>query len=111
MHKMMHPAELGSQSVDKINSCTSSESSHEIEVVANTLQDHVQKCIANSVVDSKVPHDIKIVNQVNCQNALEILEEIGKPVNLVNDQDKSVVEASIVTKFVQGLLEELLSSG
>ena len=65
----------------------------------------------NSVVDSKVPHDIKIVNQVNGRNASEISEEIGKTVNLVNDQDKSAVEASIVTEFVQGLLGELLSSG
>ncbi|CAG8715215.1 17856_t:CDS:2, partial [Racocetra fulgida] len=77
-----------SQNIDKINSCTSSESSREIKVVANTSQDYAQKCIANSVVDSKVPHDIKTVN----------------------DQDKSAVEPNIVTEFVQGLLEELLTS-
>src|SRR3954462_7561072 len=75
--------ELKSQTVDKNNNCTSPESSCEIEVVANTSQDHAQKCIANSIVDSKVPHDIKTVN-------------------LVNDQDKSAVEASIATEFVQG---------
>ncbi|CAG8626377.1 17713_t:CDS:2 [Gigaspora rosea] len=80
--------ESESQNIDKINSCTSSESSREIKVVANTSQDYAQKCIANSVVDSKVPHDIKTVN----------------------DQDKSAVEPNIVTEFVQGLLEELLSS-
>ena len=34
-----------------------------------------------------------------------------KTVNLVNDQDKSAVDLRIVTEFVQGLLEELLSSG
>uniref|UniRef100_U9TK13 Uncharacterized protein n=2 Tax=Rhizophagus irregularis (strain DAOM 181602 / DAOM 197198 / MUCL 43194) TaxID=747089 RepID=U9TK13_RHIID len=63
-------------------------SSCEIEVIANTSQDHAQKYIANSIV----PHDIKTVN-------------------LVNDQDKLAVEPSIVTEFIQGLLEELLSSG
>ncbi|RIB00668.1 hypothetical protein C2G38_2150772 [Gigaspora rosea] len=71
--------ESESQNIDKINSCTSSESSREIKVVANTSQDYAQKCIANSVVDSKVPHDIKTVN----------------------DQDKSAVEPNIVTEFVQ----------
>ena len=38
--------ESESQNVDKINSCTSSELSRKIEVVANTSQDHAQKCIA-----------------------------------------------------------------
>src|SRR3954453_5329196 len=97
--------ELKSQTVNKINNCNSSESSCEIEVIANTSQDHAQKCIANSIVDSKVPHDIKTVNLVNDRNALEKSKEIGKTVNLVNDQDKSAVEASIATEFVQGLLK------
>jgi hypothetical protein len=98
--------ELGSQSIDKINSCTSTESSREIEVIANTSQDPAQKCI---VVDLKVPQDIKTINQVNDQDASEKTEEIGKTINLVNDQDKLVVDPNIVIKFVQGLLEELLS--
>jgi len=88
-----------------MNSCTSSKSSREIEVVANTSQDQAQKCIANSVVDSKVPHDIKNINQVNYRNASEKTEEIGKTVNLFNDQDKSAVDLNIATEFVQGLLE------
>ncbi|PKY23338.1 hypothetical protein RhiirB3_505626 [Rhizophagus irregularis] len=70
--------ELGSQSINKINSYTSTESSCEIEVIANTSQDHAQKYIANSIV----PHNIKTVN-------------------LVNDQDKLAVEPSIVTEFIQ----------
>jgi hypothetical protein len=101
--------ELGSQSIDKINSCTFTESSRKIEVIANTSQDPAQKCIANSIVDSKVPQDIKTINQVNNRDALEKTEEIRKTVNLINDQDKLAVDLNIVTKFIQGLLEELLS--
>ena len=50
------------QNIDKINSCTSSESSHKIKVNANISQYHIQKCIGNFIVDLKVPHDIKTVN-------------------------------------------------
>ncbi|CAG8773750.1 23950_t:CDS:2, partial [Dentiscutata erythropus] len=74
--------ETETQNVDKINRCTSSESSRKIEIIANTSQDQTQKSITNFVVDSKVPHDIKTVNQVN-------------------DQYKSAVDQNIVTEFVQ----------
>ncbi|KAF0419049.1 hypothetical protein F8M41_007213 [Gigaspora margarita] len=81
--------ESESQTIDKINSCTSSESSHEIKVVANTSQDYAQKCIANSVVDSKVPHDIKTVN----------------------DQDKSAqVKSKTFTSYVNKIFETVVKS-
>ncbi|PKK56302.1 hypothetical protein RhiirC2_829548, partial [Rhizophagus irregularis] len=89
----------------EITNCTSSELSHETEVIED---------IANSAVDS---------NTINDRSASE---EIGKTVSLGYDrvasesleeiegkadyQDKSVVGPSIVTEFVQDLLEELLSS-
>ncbi|CAI2179574.1 62_t:CDS:2, partial [Funneliformis geosporum] len=40
---------LESQIIDKNNSCTFLEPSHEKEVIANTSQDHAQKCIGNSI--------------------------------------------------------------
>ncbi|PKC69626.1 hypothetical protein RhiirA1_503986 [Rhizophagus irregularis] len=101
-----------------------SELSHETEVIEG---------IANSAVDSNTISDRsalkeigKTVSQGYDQSASENLEEIRKTVFLRYDrvalesleeieskadyQDKSVVGLSIVTEFVQGLLEELLSS-
>ncbi|CAG8723437.1 3026_t:CDS:2, partial [Dentiscutata heterogama] len=80
--------ETESQNIDKINSCISSESSREIEIIANTSQNQTQKCITNFVVDSKVPYNIKTINQVN-------------------NQDKLAVDQNIITKIIQDLLEEL----
>ncbi|CAG8493560.1 17381_t:CDS:2 [Rhizophagus irregularis] len=103
---------------------SSSELSHETEIIEG---------IANSAVDSNTISDRsasekigKTVSQGYDQSASENLEEIGKTVSLGYDQvasesleeieskadyqDKSVVGPSIVTEFVQGLLEELLSS-
>ncbi|PKK56027.1 hypothetical protein RhiirC2_830368, partial [Rhizophagus irregularis] len=80
--------------VPKITNCTSSpedELSHETGVIED---------IANSTVDS---------NTINDRSVSEKSEGIGNSVNQVNDQDKSAEEPNIVTEFVQGLLEELLS--
>ncbi|PKY58271.1 hypothetical protein RhiirA4_429590, partial [Rhizophagus irregularis] len=86
--------------VPKISNCTSSELSgggssgtllsHGTEAIEDNTQFQVQEGITNPIVDSKIPRDIKTVNQVN-------------------DQNKSAVDPKIVTEFVQGLLEELLS--
>ncbi|GBB95901.1 hypothetical protein RclHR1_02640015 [Rhizophagus clarus] len=96
--------------VPKITNCSSSELSHETGVI---------KDIANSTMDSKTINDRSAlensegigdsINIVNDQSVLEKSEEFGKTVNQENDQDKTAVEPNIVTEFVQGLLEELLS--
>ncbi|PKY58260.1 hypothetical protein RhiirA4_480022 [Rhizophagus irregularis] len=96
--------------VPKITNCTSSELSHEIGVIED---------IANSAMDSKTINDRSAlensegignsVNIVNNRSVSEKLEEFGKTVNQDNDQDKTAVEPNIITEFVQGLLEELLS--
>jgi len=123
--------------------CTSSKSSSEIEtvatqsVIAGIFREEIQKSIANSTVESKVPHDIKPVNIVNkfsensklsheretiTNTSPTFYPETERPEEEYFSSDKlsGPKEASSITncqtfskiaiKFVQGLLKELLSS-
>src|SRR2546423_519280 len=56
--------------INNITNCTSSESSHGIEVTLQLVnvdvsQEEIPKCIANSKVNLKLSHDIKSVNIVH----------------------------------------------
>ncbi|GES94129.1 hypothetical protein GLOIN_2v1806926 [Rhizophagus clarus] len=111
--------------INEITNFSSSEPSHEIEVVAtqsviaNTLQGEIP------TVNSKVSHDIKPVNKFSYNSELS---RDKKPVNIVNrfsknsklshssDEDGQTCvhqddqpPSNIATEFVQGLLVELLS--
>ncbi|CAI2201208.1 1506_t:CDS:2, partial [Funneliformis geosporum] len=81
--------------------------SHRTEVIEDNSQLQAQEG-ANPIVDSKIARDIKTVNNVNDRSISEKSEEIVETVNNVNVQNASEIP-SIVTEFVQGLLEELLS--
>ncbi|CAI2186555.1 17133_t:CDS:2, partial [Funneliformis geosporum] len=85
--------------------------SHRTEVIEDNSQLQAQEG-ANPIIDSKITRDIKTINNANDQSISESLEEIKSKVDQVHlgpHQDKLVVVPSIVTEFVQGLLEELLS--
>jgi hypothetical protein len=96
--------------VPKITNCTSSELSHETEVIED---------IANSAVDSNTINDRSASEEIGktvslgydrvASDSLEEIESKVDQVPLGSHQDKSVAGPDIVTEFVQGLLEELLS--
>ncbi|GES93752.1 hypothetical protein GLOIN_2v1695250 [Rhizophagus clarus] len=110
--------------INNITNCIHSESSHGIELVApQSVNVDVSQDIKVVSENSELSRDSKIVNTVHCfsensnlsqdsSDRLLGLEGGASTMDAVNGQTYSTGDPSskIVTEFVQGLLEELLSS-